>query len=357
MKLRNILLGGALLVLPLAASAATIVVPAAGSAQGANNSVWQSDVTLHSLAPRPLTVSIEFHQGTTVHTAAPLTLEAKETVLLSDIARTLFNVSEGTGALVFNVEDRDVKHLAISSATYNLQPQGRLGQEIPAVNTIDAAVPGDIVTLTGPNDAAHRFNFGVYAVTASRVRWDLVRADGTVAGSTELAYAAGQHVQYNSGVGVLFAAAGQQGLDSVHARVLEGSAVFYGSAVHPGGDPTYVPALRAREDILIDFLGVDLDENGTVDLFDADDDGVLDATMEVHASMFPSYFRIVAVGEFGETVQYEVVSSPSDATLIDADGTILLGTPGSLKGSSGMIVVRATAGDTTSTLQIPVRYR
>lgn len=358
MKLRTILIGGALSLLSLAANAATIVVPAAGSARGANDSVWQSDITLHSVAPRPVTVSIEFHQGTQVFTAAPVTLAERQTVLLANVVKTMFGIEGGTGALVFNVDDQDVKSLAITSATYNLRPEGRLGQEIPAINIVNATAAGDLVTLTGPNASeSYRFNFGVYAVEAAKVRWELVRADGRVVSTNEITYAAGEHAQYNSGIGVLFASSPQEHLDSVHATVLEGKGIFYGSSVHPAGDPTYVPAIAIREEIVINFLGVDVDENGTIDIKDVNGDGVLDSTMDVYTSGFPAYFRVLAVGEFGQLVTYKVISSPGEAVFQDASGTMRLGTPGYLKDTTGVIVIGATVGTTTKILKIPVRFK
>src|SRR5688572_16673030 len=103
MKFRSILTLAAMVLLPLAASAATIVVPAAGTGPGANNSQWQSELTLHSAAPRPLAVSITFHHGTDVLGPISVTLGARETLSIADIARTKFGLSGGTGALVIEV--------------------------------------------------------------------------------------------------------------------------------------------------------------------------------------------------------------------------------------------------------------
>lgn len=356
MKLNKILTAAAIALLPIAASAATLVVPAAGTGPGANLSQWQSELTLHSAAPRPLTVSISFHQGQTVLGPVNVTLAARETISIADIAKTKFGLNAGTGALVIEVADRSLRHLAVTSRTFNTSPDGEFGQDIPAVNVTDAATATEIAALNGPSSVATtRFNFGLYAVSATTLNWELVRANGTVAASTQATYAAGEHAQYNSGIASLFNAEAKDN-DTVSARISGGSAIFYGSVINATGDPTFVPGVPTRDDILINF-GVDDDENGTVDFTDADGDGVLDHTIELFTGAFPNFFRIVAEGEFGEAVTLEVVSSPSEAKIIDANGTLQTAPFDGLKGQTGEIVVRATVDGTTSLLTIPVRYR
>lgn len=357
MKFRNILSAVALsALLPVAASAATIIVPAAGTGPGANDSKWQSELTLHSAAPRPVTVAIEFHQGTSVLGPVSVTLGAKETISIADVAKSKFGLNAGTGALVLNVDDRDLRHLAVTSRTFNSAPGGaEFGQDVPAVKPADAAAAGQIAAIAGPSSVATtRFNAGLYAVTATTLKWELVRANGTVAASTNATYAAGEHAQYNNGIAALFGAEAKDN-DTINARITGGSAVFYGSVINATGDPTFVPGVPTRDDILINF-GVDKDENGSVDVSDADGDGVLDSTLELLTGAFPNFVRIVAKGEFGEPVTLELVSSPSDARFIDA-ATLQTGASDGLKGTTGEIIVKATVNGTTSLLTIPVRYR
>ncbi|HUP62620.1 MAG TPA: hypothetical protein VNA69_19620 [Thermoanaerobaculia bacterium] len=356
MKFRNIVTLAAMILLPLAASAATIVVPAAGTGPGANNSHWQSELTLHSAAPRPLTVSIAFHQGTSILGPVSVTLAARETVSIADIAKTRFGLAAGTGALVLEVSDRDARHLAVTSRTFNTAPEGEFGQDIPAIKVADAAVAGDIAALSGPSGTATtRFNFGLYAVSATTVKWELLRANGTVAASRDAAYAAGEHVQYNTGV-FSFLGAAPQDNDTVYARVLTGSIMLYGSAINATGDPTFVPGVRTRDDILIVFAGVDTNNDGTVDIHDADGDGVLDGTVVLITGLYGNLFRVIASGEFGENVELSLVSSPSEITFQDAR-TLFTGPNGSLRGHTGEIVLRATSGSSSTLLTIPVSYR
>jgi hypothetical protein len=357
MKFRNVITAAAVAALPLISQAATIIVPVAGTGPGANASQWQSELTLHTAAPRPATLSISFHQGTTVLGPVEVTLQARETISIADIAHTKFGLASGNGALVIEVGDRDAKGLAVTSRTFNTSAAGEFGQDIPSVAADNALRAGDIAALPGPATVAtNRFNFGVYASEASSIEWQVVRADGTVAASKTVAYAAGSHAQYNSGVETLLATS-QQDNDTVHARVLSGRAIFYGSQVNGTGDPTYVPGIRTREDILIELTGVDLDENGSIDLRDEDGDGVLDVPVTIIRSLFPNHFQIVARGEFGENVTLEIVSAPGQTQLLDGEGSIVVMAGSDVTGTNGEIVLKATSEGTSQLITIPVIYR
>ena len=95
MKFRNLISIAAMALLPVVGSAATLVVPAAGTGPGANGSQWQSELTIHNAAPRAATFSATFHQGTTDLGPAELTLQARQTVSHADVARTLFGITSG----------------------------------------------------------------------------------------------------------------------------------------------------------------------------------------------------------------------------------------------------------------------
>lgn len=354
MKFRNLIAAAAIAALPLTATAATFVVPAAGTGPGAHGSQWQSELTLHTAAPRAVALSIAFHKGTEVLGPIEVTLEPRTTLSIADIVQSKFGVDAGTGALVIEVADRDARTVAITSRVANVSPTGEFGQDIPSVAIADASIPGDITALTGPSTATgNRFNFGIFAVDATTVEWVLLRANGTEAATKEVTYEAGEHAQYSSAfLGDL------ADNDTIHARIAEGKAIFYGSAINDAtGDPTFVPGIQTREDVLIHFLGVDLDENGTVDVFDTDGDGILDSPVALMTLAYPNYFKVVAEGEFGESVTYEVVSSPSHAEWLDAAGTLKVVAFPESKGQTGEIIIRATTGTSSSLLTIPVRFQ
>jgi hypothetical protein len=359
MNFRHFIAAAAVAALPFSATAATFVIPAVGTGAGAAGSKWQSDVTLHNASPRVIGVTLTL-QGidvTLTDDSADLTLQPRETRTIADVVKSEFGLDSAVGALVITTSDRDARGLAITSRTSNVTATSVYGQDIPAISTLNAAVTGDIAALNGPAAIANdRFNFGLYSVDAASVRWELVRANGTIADSQTVNYPAGDHVQYNSGVVSLFGATAENG-DTVYARVLSGRILAYGSIVNATGDPSFVPAVRTRDDITIQFAGLDLDENGTVDVLDANGDGVLDRAIEIVTSLYPEYFRVVAAGEFGETVTYQIVSTPAAAAFLDASGTMRVAPFGDVKGTTGEIVVKASSGTSETLLTIPVIFR
>jgi hypothetical protein len=358
MKLKHLITAMSIALLPVAAGAATFVVPAAGNADGVNASRWQSELTLHNAGPQALSVTVKYVFDKVSFGNAEITIPARGTKSVDDVVDTLFHMPGTVGALVIEVADRDAIRLAIASHTYNVSAEGEFGQDIPAVNVINAANAGDVNVLAAPSSVSdYRFNFGVFATTDANVRWEVLRADGTLAGSKEVSYKANQHAQYNAGIQNLIGVEPQDD-DTLHAVVTSGRAIFYGSAINAlTSDPTFVPPVRTRDEIRINFLGIDIDENGTIDIADADHDGVLDAPLEVTTSMFPSIFRVVAEGEFGEAVTLQIVDAPVGGAFLSASDTVQLGAPGDLKGTSGALHVRATAEGGSSVLTIPLRYR
>jgi hypothetical protein len=355
MSLKRIIVLLAIGLLTVAANAAQIIVPAAGTGAGAQNSQWQSDVLLHNAAPRAISFTASLHVGTEVIGPRQFTLAARNTSKLTDVVRSTFGVQAGTGALVFDLVDRDLKYLAVTSRTYNTIGGVEYGQDVPAVQATDAAAAGEIAVLTNPGSVADRFNFGLYAVEAAEVTWELVRADGTIASTEEATYAAGQHVQYNNGLSTLLAANAEMG-DSVYARITGGKAIVYGSSINQSGDPSFVGSNITRDDVVIN-LGIDIDEDGTIDIRDENADGVLDSPITVYTSLFPAYVRVVATSEFGEPVTFEVVASEAEAVFRDNNGTLRIGAAGDLKNKSGSIVLRATSNGTVTLFTIPVTFK
>lgn len=362
MSFKRLIVFAAIGLFTLGASAAQVIIPAAGAGKGSAGSNWQSDVLLHNAAPRAIELTMSLHIGTEVVGPKPLTLQAKNTFQMLDIFKSVFGVSTGTGAIVFDLADRDLKYLAATSRTYNVQTEpvsAEYGQDIPAIRAQDAADAGEIAVLTNPgtNAGLFRFNFGAYAVENTTIKWELLRADGAVAASKEATYAAGQHVQYNNGVvSPDFLNTLPQVGDSLYARIVSGKAIVYGSSINNTGDPSFVPSNITRDDVLINF-GVDIDENGTIDVTDADGDGTLDEALTVYTSLYPAYFRIVAESEFDEPVTLEVVQSEADAVFRDTNGTLRVGAAGDLKNKTGSIVIKATSNGTETLFTIPVRFK
>ena len=357
MNIRTLIAASLIASLPIAAGAATLVIPAAGTGAGFNGSRWQSELTLHNTSSRTLVLNLAFTDSKGGHALKTITVAPRSTKSLQDVVKNDFGFETATGAIVINISDVDASRLAVTSRTFNVSENGTFGQDIPAYRADEASTPGDTSILSGPSSAvADRFNFGVYAIVDTTVTWRLVRADGTVAASVDVTYPADSQKQYNNGIVTLLGATAGDN-DTVYALVRNGKAFFYGSAINQiSGDPTFVPAVKARQDLNVNFLGIDLDENGTADLFDANRDGVIDVAMDVITSTFPSFFRVMVSGPNGEPATITVIDSPSAYVLLDG-GTIQLSATGDLKGTTANLRVRATAGGESEILTIPVHFK
>lgn len=354
MKFRQIITAATIALLPFAASAATLIIPAAGSGFGVNDSRWQSELTFHNLSSSSVTVGMTFHDGKGAEKSDSVSLNPRSTLSIGDIVNTRFGVEAGTGAIELRVPDEMASRLAVNSRTFNSSANGQFGQDVPAVNANDAAMAGDTVVLQGPSNATeNRYNFGIYALTAATVRWDLIRADGTRAASVEQTYSAGTQFQYNNGVVTLLGGTAADD-DTIQALVVSGSVIAYGSAINnASGDPTFVPGIRGRADVLVKFIGVDIAGDGTIDVTDANHDGILDQPIDLYMTAYPTYFRVVATGPNDEPLTLSFINPPDDAHFVDTKGDVQW-YPSPSEGPMTTLKVLATWSGGSEVLTIPV---
>ena len=353
MSIKRILTSVAIALLPIAAGAATFVVPAAGTGPGSNGSQWQTELSFHSTSSTAITAQLVFHDRNGAAETSSVSVAPRATESIADIVRTRFNRTAATGAIEIVVADAFARKLAITSRTFNTSENGEFGQDIPAVNVADAAAAGDTVVLSGPSNAAeNRFNAGLYAAAAASVRWELVRADGTVASTLAATYPAGTQTQYNSVVESLFGAGAEDG-DAILAVITNGSVIGYGSAVNNrSGDPTYVPGIETRSDIRVQFVGVDSDLDDKANIVDADHDGVLDAPVKIYGSAWANTFRILVNGS---QPSYELITPSQDITL-SQDGYVIWRPSFSNGATTGTLKIRVTVGGVSDVITIPVVF-
>ncbi|HEV2722682.1 MAG TPA: hypothetical protein VG323_21845, partial [Thermoanaerobaculia bacterium] len=323
----------ALALLPLTAGAATIIVPAAGTGPGAGGSRWSSELIVHNAASVPVDITMTYHDASGASAPKSATIAARATVTTADIVKNVFGLDSGTGAITIDVDDTRAGQLAVTSRTFNTSANGIFGQDVPAVNADDASAAGDLTVLEGPASATDfRFNFGLYAINDASVRWELLRADGTLAATKDVDYTGGTQFQYNGGVSTLLGVTPADG-DVVYANVTKGKVVTYGSAINnASGDPTFVPGVHTRADTHVAF-GVDLNGDGVVDISDANNDGVLDQPVNLYTIGFPNYFHVIVPGKTDAKVEL-VDQSIKDILLLDDKGEIEWAPSSTLRGTT-----------------------
>lgn len=332
------------------------VIPAVASTEGAAGSRWSSELTLHNAGTTPLTVALEYHAGDGVTREQQVTIASRSTVSYRDVVLESFNAPSSVGALEIEVINGEPRKLAVTSRTVNTTAAGELGQDVPAFRFEEAMAAGDTAVITGPRVATgYRFNAGFYTVEPTTVAWSLLRKDGTTAATRSESYAAGRQVQYNAIVSSFFEVAPEAG-DVVHAKLTSGRAFFYGSIVAEAtGDPTFVHAGRTRENLIVTVAGIDLDENGTIDIRDANGDLRIDDAVEVITARFPNYFQIVATDPEGDPLTFELIGASSDVKLLE-NGIIQWVAGSEMAGKTTTLTVRVSDGTDSVDVIIPVRF-
>src|ERR1051326_416756 len=343
-----------LTLLPLTAGAATLIIPAAGTGPGANGSQWSSEIVVHNASSFAASIDLIYHDANGSSTPKTFVVGPHPTATSGDVVRNVFGITSGTGAIEIDADDNVASHLAITSRTFNTLSTGIFGQDIPAVNANDAASVGDLTVLEGPAFASDfRFNFGAYALSDATISWQLVRSNGTVAATKSVDYKAGTQFQYNNGAVTLLGSTAADG-DVVYATVTKGKAIVYGSSINnASGDPPDVAGIRTRGDSHITF-GVDANEDGTIDIKDANNDGVLDAPVDLFTIGFPNFFRVVFPGH--DNVKVELAEPAPDVVVLE-NGTVEWAPGVNLRGTTQTLRLKVTVNGETEIITIPGRVQ
>ena len=319
-------------------SAAQLVIPAAGAGAGANDSQWQSELTIHNVGLTSTDLTLSFYRTNGIDATHSITVAPRQTVILENIVQETFGIDTGSGAIVIEGDPFGLKKLSVTSRTFNRSESGEFGQDIPAWTESSAAATGDTAVINGPVAASMaRFNFGIFAPVDTDVEWMLVRQSGTVAASVSESYDAGTQLQYNQGIPTFLGVENEDG-DVVYARITEGRAFVYGSIIQNStNDPSFVPFAVTRENFAAQLVGIDLNEDGEVDIFDTDSDGVLDGEVSLSTAGFPNYFRVVVVDPEGNPVDLELVDASNDVRLLE-NGTVQWLPSSGQRGTAGVLI-------------------
>ena len=114
MKIKHLIAATAAALLPMAASAATLIIPAAGTGSGANGSQWQSELTLHNTSASTTRVRLVFHDTSGAAESTEIEVASRATVAIEDIVRTRFQRQSAIGAIEIVVDDAASRKLAVT---------------------------------------------------------------------------------------------------------------------------------------------------------------------------------------------------------------------------------------------------
>ncbi len=210
--------------------------------QGALGTNWRSKLALLNRSGAPASVDLSYIRDAAT-TTATIVLADGQLRSWDDVVTELFGVAGKSSGAVRVDSDRP---LVVTARTYNLLPEGTVGQFLPGLKASDTVGAGETTPISQLADNADfRSNIGFASLTAAQCRAEvqLHNADGTAIGTPITATVPPLGwAQVND----VFASAGASNRDHAYAlvRVLTpGCRLWgYGSVVdNATGDPTTIP--------------------------------------------------------------------------------------------------------------------
>jgi hypothetical protein len=126
-----------------------LVLPSVGRTPGAFGSSWVSDAIVYNplaVAQRVTVQYVPTGSATTVAEVRTLTMGPREIRLLEDVSKSMFNIEQGIGALLFDADDS----INVVGRTYSQSSTGTYGFGMMAVDAFAAAAsPRFPVTFAG----------------------------------------------------------------------------------------------------------------------------------------------------------------------------------------------------------------
>ena len=223
------------------AAAKEMTIPAVAHADGANSSVWRSDIRLFNPSQNSASVTLTYYPNSGASIARVITIGAMQTAVLEDIVATTFNQATGVGALRIS-SDRE---LLAASRTYNALPSGTFGQDVRAIPSSEAIQSNQVAHLSGLTNDGYRTNLGLFNLSASPLdlTLQLRGAAGNSLATRAQRLEANQMVQLNDVFALMGVGAATTGSLSIATTSGSGAYVAYASIVdNRSGDPVYVPA-------------------------------------------------------------------------------------------------------------------
>lgn len=208
----------------------SLIFPVVGHAQGANDSLFESDIRVTNLSATTMKYALNFTpsgvDGTTTGSSSTIEIAPNATLAVDDIVASLFGtgtVSSATGmlevrplttssspatGLLGTGTSSTIKQLitAASSRTYNFTPTGTFGQFIPATRFADfvgrvaaGGVPSILSLQQVAQSADYRANFG-FAEASGKPADLVVRVydiHSALLATLPVSLKAGEHKQIN----------------------------------------------------------------------------------------------------------------------------------------------------------------
>lgn len=132
-----------------------LVIPIAGSARGANDTYFRTDVSITNTQAQAASATLRYRSRDGGVVERSVTVNARSTAVLNDLVKTLFGLTSDSLGFVQILPAAGSK-LAVGSRTYTTATgsAATYGTGVPAIAMSDAMQAGDLRRLAGIDDAA-----------------------------------------------------------------------------------------------------------------------------------------------------------------------------------------------------------
>jgi hypothetical protein len=221
-------------------AARELTIPAVAHANGANNSVWRSDIRLFNPDEESANVTLTYYPNNGAAIPHVITIGGRQTLSLEDVVASTFHQTSGIGAMRISSN----RSLLAASRTYNALPGGTFGQDVPALPASAAVQANQSARLSGVTNDGYRTNLGLFNLSNAplELSLELRGAGGNSLGTRAQRLEANQMVQLDvfATMGVTAATTGALTISTTSGS---GAYAAYASIVdNRSGDPVYVPA-------------------------------------------------------------------------------------------------------------------
>lgn len=233
-----------LLTLTLASSAlgGEIFIPATFRGNGANGTVWRTEIAVSNTTVRinnvPVPVAITLHRENAAPVTINMPLSPMEVLSIPDALHSWFDVDEGGGIVRITWNDPNAR-IAARARVYNVSSAGEYGQEVKAV-TVDRMV-SDVFLPGISGIGGNRTNIGVSNPHNTHVLFWITLYDtaGLERGSFATSVAPRSYKQFND----IFAhfQAGPLGAAMIRVTGVDHTVYAYASVVrNDTGDASFI---------------------------------------------------------------------------------------------------------------------
>lgn len=216
-----------------------LTIPAVAHADGANSSVWRSDLRLFNPDEEQANVTLTYYPSSGAAMTHVITIGGRQTASLEDIVATTFHAN-GVGAMRITSN----RELLAASRTYNALPGGTFGQDVRVLPASETVQANQVARLSGLTNDGYRTNLGLFNLGSAPLELSLeLRGAGGASLATRTQRLEGHQMLQQDVFALMGVSAATTASLSISTTSGNSAYAAYASIVdNRSGDPVFVPA-------------------------------------------------------------------------------------------------------------------